>query len=94
MFGLIAGPHLAAVSTAYFRFPIAFFGNVVWASPASRFSVRFAAAASDAFLARADRSSGVMVTRLRFPPFDPIAAIASRIMAGVICFPIGQMITP
>jgi hypothetical protein len=35
---------------------------------ASRFWVRFFAAASEAFLARAERSSGVMVSRLRLPP--------------------------
>src|ERR1043166_8693732 len=42
------------------------------ASAARRFSVRFFAAASDAILARAERSSGVMVSRLRLPPFEPI----------------------
>jgi hypothetical protein len=43
---------------------------------ANRFAVRFFAAAIDAFLARAERSSGVIVSRLRFPPFAPICAIA------------------
>jgi hypothetical protein len=33
--------------------------------------VRFRAAASEAFLARADRSSGVMVSRERLPPISP-----------------------
>lgn len=42
---------------------------------ASRSAVRFFAAASDAFLARALRWAGVMVSKLRLPPRDPISAI-------------------
>ena len=38
---------------------------------ASRFWVRFFAAASEAFFARAERSSAVMVSRLRLPPILP-----------------------
>jgi hypothetical protein len=34
-------------------------------------AVRFLAAAIAAFFARADRSSGVMVSRLRLPPILP-----------------------
>ncbi len=58
------------------------------ASPARRSAVRFFAAAADAFFARAERSAGVMVTRLRFPPFEPIAAIAFRIIAALNSFAI------
>jgi hypothetical protein len=36
--------------------------------------VRFLAAARDAFLARAERSSGVMFSRLRLPPILPLAS--------------------
>src|SRR5271156_2105841 len=46
---------------------------------ARRFAVRCSAAAMDAFLARAELSSGVMVSRLRLPPREPIAAIPFRI---------------
>jgi hypothetical protein len=59
-------------------------------SAAKRFSVRFAAAASDAFLARAVRSSGVIVFRLRLPPFDPIAAITCLTRSLVTFFAIPQ----
>ncbi len=52
-------------------------------SRASRSAVRFFAAAVAAFLARADRSSGVIVSRLRlppiFPPLRPISRITSEI---------------
>lgn len=37
-----------------------------------RDSVRRASRASTAFFARADRCSGVIVSRHRFPPFAPI----------------------
>ena len=47
-------------------------------SRSSRSAVRFFAAASDAFLARAERSAAVMLLAAVFPPFDPIAAIACR----------------
>lgn len=41
-------------------------------------SLRFLAAAIDAFLARSERSSGVMVSRLRFPPiFPPLRPISA-----------------
>jgi hypothetical protein len=44
--------------------------------PRNRFAaVRFLAAARDAFLARAERSSDVIVTRLRLPPLEPSWAI-------------------
>jgi hypothetical protein len=69
-------------------FFVIFFAGLVFAVDARRFSVRFFAAASDAFFARAERSSGVMVSRLRLPPREPMAAIARRIIAGVICLPI------
>ena len=45
--------------------------------------MRFLAAARDATFARAERSSALMVLRLRFPPFDPIARIALRIISRV-----------
>jgi hypothetical protein len=47
-------------------------------SRASRSAVRFFAAASDAFLARAERSVAVMFLAAVLPPFAPIAAIACR----------------
>jgi hypothetical protein len=51
-------------------------------SRASRAAVRFFAATSDAFFARADRSFAVMVSRLRLPPilppFRPISLMISR----------------
>jgi hypothetical protein len=56
--------------SGYFRFA-AFFAGLASASAAKRCSVRFFAAASDAFLALADRSSAVMVSRLRLPPILP-----------------------
>ena len=40
--------------------------------------LRTFAAARDAFFARATRSARVIVSRLRFPPFAPIWAIAFR----------------
>ena len=47
-------------------------------SLARRAAVRTLAAAADAILARFDRSSGVIVWRLRFPPLAPISAITRR----------------
>jgi hypothetical protein len=41
-------------------------------------AIRFFAAASDAFLARAELSSAVIVSRLRFPPFAPISRVTPR----------------
>jgi len=43
--------------------------------------LRFFAAAVAAFLARADRSSGVMVSRLFLPPREPSSAITCRIIS-------------
>jgi|ERR1700722_10194245 len=50
-------------------------------SRASRSAVRFFAAAVAAILARAERSSGVMVSRLFLPPREPSSAITCRIMS-------------
>jgi hypothetical protein len=47
-------------------------------SLASRAAVRFRTAASAAFYARADRSSGVMVSSERFPPINPPLRPISR----------------
>ena len=52
-------------------------------SRSRRSAVRFFAAAVAAIFARAERSSGVMVSRLRLPPLEPIAAIACRIRSRV-----------
>jgi hypothetical protein len=71
---------------SYLRF--AFLADLVARSAARRLAVRFCAAAVDAFLAREVRSSAVMVSRLRLPPLEPIAAIACRIISGVIALPI------
>lgn len=48
---------------------------------ASRFWVRFFAAASEAFFARAERSSAVMVSRLRLPPILPPLLPISRMIS-------------
>ena len=67
------GPPVDGTHADYFRFePFAV------RSRSNRSAVRFFAAASAAFLARAVRCSGVIVSRLRLPPFEPIAAIACR----------------
>ena len=50
-------------------------------SRSRRSAVRFAAAAIDAVLARAERSSGVIVSRLRFPPIFPPLLPISRIIS-------------
>jgi hypothetical protein len=50
-------------------------------SAASRFSVRFFAAASEAFFALAERSSGVIVSRLRLPPILPPLLPISRMIS-------------
>jgi len=52
-------------------------------SRSRRSAVRFLAAAVAAIFARAERSSGVIVSRLRLPPLEPIAAIACRRRARV-----------
>jgi hypothetical protein len=49
-------------------FPGALFCGVIPRQPSA---VRFFGAAMAAFLARADRCSGVMVSRLRLPPILP-----------------------
>ena len=58
-----------------------FFAGFAARSRSSRSAVRFAAAASDAFLARADRCSGVMVSRLRLPPILPPLLPISRMIS-------------
>jgi hypothetical protein len=55
----------------YFDFPLPGDFFALLRSAAIRFSVRFFAAASDAILARAERSSADIVTRLLFPPIFP-----------------------
>src|SRR5690349_4687406 len=58
------------------------------ASRARRAAVRFRAAASDAFRARADRSSGVMFFAAVLPPCLPnccaISFIAARTAGGIL----------
>jgi len=60
------------------------------ASRASRAAVRFLAAASEAFLARAERCSAVIVFRLRlppiFPPLRPSSAMISDSSAAFCLF--------
>jgi hypothetical protein len=51
------------------------------ASRASLSAVRFFAAAIAAFFARAERSSGVMVSRLRLPPILPPLRPSSDIIS-------------
>ena len=53
---------------------------------ARRFSFRFFAAARDAFLARAERSSGVMVSRLLLPPILPPLRPSSRMISESSAF--------
>lgn len=57
-------------------------------SRASRSAVRFLAAASDAFLARADLSAGVELRAAFLPPCLPnsraMVAIAARTSAGIL----------
>ena len=65
-----------AGSLLRFEPPIAGYTFRSLASLARRAAVRVLAAASEAFLARAERSSGVIVSKLRLPPFAPIWAIA------------------
>src|SRR5260370_12695883 len=50
-------------------------------SRAKRSAVRFFAAARDAFLARAERSSAVIVSRLRLPPILPPLLPISRMIS-------------
>jgi hypothetical protein len=69
-----------------------FFAQVLvfgaFASLASRSAVRFFAAASDAFLARAERSSGVMFVAAVLPPSLPnlraTSVIAARTSAEIL----------
>jgi len=56
-------------------------------SLARRAAVRFFAAASEAFLARADRSSGVIVSSERLPPIFPPLLPISR----MICLKIARV---
>jgi hypothetical protein len=57
-------------------------------SLAKRSAVRFLAAASEAFFARADRCAGVMFCAAVFPPFRPnlraISFIAARTSKGIL----------
>src|ERR1700722_7367047 len=72
-------PHCFAPPPVMFWGPIAgHFFSRFRPSLARRSAVRFFAAAVAAFFARADRSSAVIVSRLRLPPLEPIAAIACR----------------
>ena len=57
------------------------FAGLALASLARRLSVRFLAAASDAFFALAERSSGVIVCRLRLPPILPPLLPISRMIS-------------
>ena len=61
---------IGASSQIHFPLP-RFLGTLDFSSLARRAAVRFSAAAMDAFVARAERSSAVMVSRLRFPPILP-----------------------
>lgn len=65
----------------------AFFSRLM-PSAARRFAVRFSAAAMDAFLARAERSSGVMFWADALPPCLPnlraISVIAARTSGGIL----------
>ncbi len=64
-----AGP-LSTIQVRFLRF--AAFLSGLRPSAARRFAVRFYASARNAFLARADLSSDVIVSRLRLPPnLDP-----------------------
>jgi hypothetical protein len=56
----------------------------VFFSRANRSAVRFFAAAVAAFFALADRSSGVMVSRLRLPPILPPLRPISRMISEKI----------
>lgn len=60
-------------------------------------AIRFLAAASDAFLARALRWAAVMFFAAALPPFDPIAAIACRSITRVsfaipLSYPLGDLV--
>ena len=69
-------------------FLMGFLAGFVARTAARRFSVRFFAAASEAFLARAERSSGVMFLAAVLPPNAPvlraISRIAARTSAGIL----------
>lgn len=78
---------------------IGFLGALVARPAAKRFSVRFFAAASDAFLARAERSSGVMFLAAVLPPSAPVlramSLIAARTSAGIFTpMPLMVHLTP
>lgn len=78
-------------------YPFAFFAFLLARSLANRSAVRFFAAASDAFLARADRSSGVIFLAEALPPILPnfraISAIAARTSAEIFML-MPSMVSP
>jgi hypothetical protein len=63
-----------------------FRGGLVRVVAAGRSAFRFFAAASEAFLARAERSSGVIVSRLRLPPILPPLRPISRMTSETKSF--------
>ena len=71
-----------------YHFFRAFFARSAAASLATRSAVRFLAAASDVFLERADRCSGVMFFAAFLPPCRPkvraISVIAARTSGGIL----------
>ena len=75
--------------------PAPFFAGFAARSRSSRSAVRFLAAASDAFSARADRCSGVMFFAAFLPPRRPkvraISVIAARTSGGIF-MPIPQIV--
>jgi hypothetical protein len=72
----VLGPHRRDF---FYRVPFFF-------SRANRSAVRFFAAAVAAFFALADRSSGVMVSKLRLPPILPPLRPISRMISEKIAF--------
>ena len=76
----ILGTHTTEVGHPLDNYLLPFAGDFVarFLSAANRFSVRFFAAASDAIFARAERSSDVIVSRLRLPPILPPLRPISR----------------
>src|ERR1035441_7384115 len=85
----------AALVWVQFRDAPFFGGLAARSSRSSRAAVRFFAAASDAFFARADRSSGVMFFAAALPPLRPkvraISVIAARTSGGIF-MPISQIV--
>src|SRR5579863_4598951 len=80
------------------RFPSKNHFRFALCSRSRRSAVRFFAAASDAFLARADRSSAVMVAAAFFPPslpyFLPIAFKYSSTSGGIFAMSLSLHLTP